>query len=87
MDGGNRPATARARQLAVRRLTAWLTEDGEPPADPFLGMTGPKLDTAVVGPLSEDALRALVRACQRPKGATPAETLRHRRDEAMRSCA
>lgn len=83
MDGGNRPATARARQLAVRRFTAWLTEEGELPADPFLGITGPKLDTAVVEPLSEDDLRALLRACQPPKGATPAETLRHRRDEAI----
>jgi hypothetical protein len=67
----------------VRRCTAWLTEEGELPADPFLGITGPKLDTAVVEPLSEDDLRALLRACQPPTGATPAETLRHRRDEAI----
>lgn len=37
MDGGNRPATARARQLAVRRFTAWLTEEGELHADTFPG--------------------------------------------------
>jgi hypothetical protein len=47
MEGGNRPATARVRQLAVRPFTAWLTEEGELPADPFLGITGPKLDTAL----------------------------------------
>ena len=38
MDGANRPATARARQHAVRRFTAWLAEEGELAADPFLGM-------------------------------------------------
>jgi integrase/recombinase XerD len=37
----------------------------------------------VVEPLSDEELRALLKACQPPRGATPAETLRHRRDEAM----
>lgn len=83
LDGGNAPATARARQLAVRRYTAWLAEEGEIEADPFIGMKPPKLDTNVVEPLSDDELRALLKACQPPKGATPAEQLRHRRDEAM----
>lgn len=83
MEGANRPATARARQHAVRRFTAWLTEEGELPADPFLGMTAPKLDTAVVEPLTDDHLRALLQACQPPKGAAPAVALRHRRDEAI----
>ncbi len=83
MDGGNQPATAVARQLAVRRYAAWLTEEGELPADPFLGIKSPKLDTKVVEPLSDDELRALLKACIPPKGLTPAQILRYRRDEAM----
>ncbi|GAB3487784.1 tyrosine-type recombinase/integrase [Flexivirga lutea] len=83
LDGGNAPATARSRQLAVRRFTAWLLEEGEIPTDPFLGIRAPRLDTGVVQPLTEDQLRALLHACQPPRGATPAEALRYRRDEAM----
>jgi integrase/recombinase XerD len=83
LDGGNAPATARARQLAVRRFTAWLAEEGEIAADPFLGVKAPKLDTKVVEPLTDDELRRLLKACTPPKGATPAEMLRHRRDEAI----
>ena len=51
LDGGNQPATARSRQLAVRRFTAWLAEEGELPADPFLGIKAPQLDSTVVEPL------------------------------------
>jgi site-specific recombinase XerD len=83
LDGGAQPATARARQLAVRRFTAWLAEEGEIPADPFLGVRAPKLDAKVVEPLTDDQLRALLKACTPPKGATPAEMLRYRRDEAI----
>jgi len=83
MDGGNQPATAVARQLAVRRYAAWLTEEGELPADPFLGIKAPKLDTKVVEPLTDDELRALLTACIPPKGLTSAQVLRYRRDEAM----
>ena len=46
-------------------------------------MKSPKLDERVVEPLSDDELRAMLKACVPPKGATPAEALRHRRDEAM----
>ncbi len=83
LDGGNAPATARSRQLAVRRFTAWLAEEGEIPADPFVGVKAPKLDAHVVEPLTDDELRRLLKACTPPKGATPAEALRYRRDEAM----
>ena len=83
LDKGNQPATVRARQLAVRRFTSWLTEEGELPADPFLGLKPPKLDSKVVEPLTDDELRALLKACTPPKGATAAEMLRHRRDEAI----
>jgi site-specific recombinase XerD len=83
LDNGAQPATAVSRQLAVRRFTAWLTEEGEIPADPFLGFKAPKIDSKVIEPLTDDELRRLLKACTVPKGATPAEALRHRRDEAI----
>lgn len=83
LDGGNAPATARARQLAVRRYTAWLAEEGEVEADPFVGMKPPKLDQLVIEPLTEDELRALLKACVPPKGADHAQAFRSRRDEAL----
>ncbi len=83
LDEGAAPATARARQLGMRRFAPWLAEEGEIPADPFLGIKTPKLDERVVEPLSDDELRAMVKACIPPKGATPTEAMRHRRDEAM----
>ena len=83
IDNGAAPATARSRQLGVRRFSAWLAEEGEIPADPFVGIKSPKLDEAVVEPLSDDELRALIKACQPPKGAEPKVALRYRRDEAM----
>ena len=83
LDGGAAASTARSRQLGVRRFTAWLTEEGEIPADPFLGIKSPKLDEKVIEPLTNDDLRALLKACVPPKGAEPKVALRHRRDEAM----
>ncbi|MDT0201340.1 tyrosine-type recombinase/integrase [Nocardioides sp. AE5] len=83
LDKGQAPATARSRQLAVKRFTAWLVEEGEIDSDPFLGMKPPKLDETVVEPLTDDELRALIKACAVPRGADPKVALRHRRDEAM----
>lgn len=83
IDGGAAASTARSRQLAVRRFTTWLADEGEIPADPFLGMKSPKLDERVIEPLTEDEIRAMIKACLPPKGATPAQTLWHRRDEAL----
>lgn len=83
LDNGAAASTARARQLGVRRFAAWLAEEGEIAADPFLGIKSPKLDERVVEPLTDDELRALIRACAVPKGAEPKVALRHRRDEAI----
>lgn len=83
LDGGAAASTARSRQLAVRRFSSWLDEEGEIDADPFLGVKAPKLDQQVIEPLSDDELRALIKACAVPKGADPKEALRHRRDEAI----
>ena len=42
LESGAEPATARSRQLAVRRSTAWLTDEDEIPTDSFLGVKAPK---------------------------------------------
>ena len=76
LDEGAEPATARSRQLAVRRYSAWLAEEGEIGADPFLGIKAPRLDVRVVTPLSDEQLKALVKACAGPD-------FRDRRDEAI----
>ncbi|TDT30879.1 tyrosine-type recombinase/integrase [Naumannella halotolerans] len=73
---GAKPATATSRHLAVRRFSAWLTEEGEQDTDPLLGLKAPKLDQPVVEPLSDADLRALIKACKGP-------AMRDRRDEAI----
>lgn len=70
------PPPAPACQLAVRRYTAWLAEEDEIDADPFLCVKAPKLDVRVVEPLSGEQLRALLKACAGPD-------FRDRRDEAI----
>jgi site-specific recombinase XerD len=83
LDGGAAASTARSRQLAVRRFAAWLAEEGELGADPFLGVKSPKLDERVIEPLTDDDLRALLKVCQVSKTTDPKVALRHRRDEAI----
>lgn len=76
LTGGAKPATATARHLAVRRFSAWLAEDGEQATDPLLGLKSPKLDKPVVEPLTDDQLRAMLKACR-------GTDLRDRRDDAI----
>ncbi len=76
LTAGLQPATARSRQLGVRRFSAWLVEEQEIPADPLLGVKAPKLDTQVIEPLTSDQLKALIKACA-------GRDLRERRDEAL----
>jgi site-specific recombinase XerD len=76
LDGGAEPATARARQLGVRRFSAWLAEEREVDDDPLLGLKAPKLDTKVTESLTEDELRRLIKACG-------GKEFRDRRDEAI----
>ncbi len=85
LDAGRAAGTARVRQLAVRRFTAWLIIEGRLYADPFLGVKALKVDQPVVEPLSDDELRALITACAAPapSGTAPAERLPHCRDEAI----
>lgn len=83
LDAGAAPSTARSRQLGVRRFTSWLAEEGEIDADPFVGVKSPKLDERVIEPLTDDEIRAMLKACVPPKGAAAAQMLWHRRDEAL----
>ena len=76
LDGGAEASTARARQLSLRRFSAWLEEEGEIPRDELLGIKPPKLDTKVVERLSDDQCRALIKACV-------GKDFRDRRDEAL----
>ena len=65
MANGAEPATARTRQQAVRRFSAWLAspEQGELDADPLLGVKPPKLDSKVINGLTDDEIRLLLKVC------------------------
>lgn len=76
LAGGAEPSTAHARQQALKRFSAWLTEEGELAADPLLGMKPPKLNVKVVEALTDDQLRDLIKACS-------GKEFRDRRDEAI----
>ncbi|MBO4254773.1 tyrosine-type recombinase/integrase [Streptomyces griseorubiginosus] len=76
LNEGAEASTARSRQLAVRRFSAWLADEGEIDTDQLLYLKPPKLDHKVVPELDDDQLRALIKAC---KG----NDLRDRRDEAI----
>jgi site-specific recombinase XerD len=76
LASGAEAATARARQLGVRRFSAWLAEEGETDRDELLGLKPPKLDQKVVPRLTDDQCRALIKACA-------GREFRDRRDEAI----
>lgn len=76
LDAGAQAATARSRHLALRRFCSWLVEEGELPADPLIGSRTVKLDTKVVPIVTDDELRARVKACAGP-------AMADRRDEAI----
>jgi integrase/recombinase XerD len=76
LDEGTAAATARSRQLSVRRFSAWLADEGEIPRDELLGLKPPALDKANVPKLSDAELAALIKACQ-------GKAFMDRRDEAI----
>jgi site-specific recombinase XerD len=76
LGAGAEAATARSRQLAMRRFSAWLEEEGEIDTDPLLGLKAPKLDAKVIESLSDDELRRLIKACG-------GKEFRDRRDDAI----
>jgi len=64
LDGGAAPATARSRQMSLKRFSAWLVEEGEMDSDPLRDLKPPKLDTKVIERLTDDECARLVKACQ-----------------------
>ena len=76
LDGGAKPTTAAARLAGVRQFSKWLAAEGEIAADPLLRLNAPKGDIPITPVLTEDELKALIKACHGPR-------LRDRRDEAM----
>lgn len=64
LDAGAEPSTAQTRQLAVKRFSAWLTEEGEQGPDPLIGLKPPKLTERLIEPLTEEELGRLLKACQ-----------------------
>lgn len=82
LENGAAPGTVRTRQLAVKRLTAWLLATGKLIGDPFVGVKGPAQRYPLVVPLSDADLRALIATCTRPVHRAN-EPLHHRRDEAL----
>lgn len=76
LDAGAQPATARARQLSLKRLSAWMADEDEIDRDELLGLAPPKLDVKVVPRLTDEQCRALIKACS-------GREFRERRDEAI----
>jgi site-specific recombinase XerD len=76
LDGGAEAATARNRQLAVRRFSAWLADEDEIDRDDLIGLKPPKLDVKVVASLEDDEIARLIKACV-------GKAFRDRRDEAI----
>jgi site-specific recombinase XerD len=63
LNNGAQSATARARHIALRLYADWLVAEGELAANPLTALKLPKLDSKIVDALTDEQLRALVRAC------------------------
>lgn len=64
LDEGQSAATVVARQLSLRRFSAWLAQEGEIDADGLIGLKRPKIDAKVVQPLTAEQIKALIAACR-----------------------
>ncbi|WP_231989788.1 tyrosine-type recombinase/integrase [Mycobacterium sp. 852002-51057_SCH5723018] len=76
LEGGAQASSAAARQLAVRRFSAWLAEEGEIDSDLLYGLRLPKLPRKVLEALSDAEAKRLIAVCSGPE-------FRDRRDEAL----
>lgn len=76
LDSGAEPNTARARLMALKRLSAWLVDEDEIDRDELLGIKPPKIDAKVVPRLTEEQCTELIKTC---KG----KDFLDRRDEAL----
>jgi site-specific recombinase XerD len=61
---GKEANTVRLRLAALRQFGRWLVVEGELAEDPLVGVKPPKIPTKVVHGLSDEQLRALIKACQ-----------------------
>lgn len=59
--------TAGGRLLALKRLSAWATDEGEQDTDPIAAIRQPKLDSKIIEPLTDEQLRALLKTCEGSK--------------------
>jgi integrase/recombinase XerD len=75
-ERGLEATTVAARQLAVKRFSAWLADEGEIDEDHLRGLKKPRFDEKVVVPYSEEELRRLLAACS-------GRDFLSRRDEAL----
>ena len=57
------PATAANRLAALKRFARWLADEEGFDATAVLSVKAPKLDQKAVAGLSDDELRALLKAC------------------------
>ncbi|OBK39853.1 hypothetical protein A5658_02960 [Mycobacterium sp. 1245111.1] len=76
LAAGAEPHTARTRQQALRRYSAWLLSEDEIEHNELLGMKQPQLDEKITEPLDDNEIKRLLKACE-------GKTLRDRRDEAI----
>jgi site-specific recombinase XerD len=78
IEHGQEATTVRARQLSVRRFSAWLADPdvAEIDRDRLLGLKPVKLDSKVVRELNEDEIKALLKACR-------GKEFRNKRDTAI----
>ena len=74
------PSTLKTYGDGVRFYLRWSQDSGREPLERDSLRTWV---AELVEPLTDDQLRDLIAACQPPRGATPAEAQRHRRDEAI----
>jgi integrase/recombinase XerD len=77
LEQGAEPATARSRQLALKRFSAWLADEEEIPRDELVGTKPVKLDSKVYQPLTDEQVKAMIAAC------AGLDQFRDRRDEAL----
>jgi len=73
---GKEANTVRLRQAALRQFGRWLVSEAELPDDPLLGLKPPKIPTKLVHGLTDEQLRALLKACKGP-------SFKDKRDEAI----
>jgi site-specific recombinase XerD len=73
---GKEANTVRLRLASLRQFARWLIAEGELPDDPLVGLKPPKIPTKLVHGLSDEQLRALLKACKGP-------SFRDKRDEAI----